>query len=66
MKNIDGIIYIEKPNLKAYKIKMANNIKLITNCEYVNVKATTMEKQGLVGNGTGIGCEVVCLLTTKK
>lgn len=66
IKNIDAIIYIEKPNLKAYKIKMANNIKLITNCEYVNVKATTMEKQGLVGNGTGIGCEVVCLLTTKK
>lgn len=66
IKNIDAIIYIEKPNLKAYKIKMANNIKLITNCEYVNVKATTMEKQGLVGNGTGIGCEVVCLLTVKK
>lgn len=60
--NIDTIIYIEKPNLKNYKKLMANNIKKLTNCQYVNVKATTMEKRGLVGNGEGIGCEVVCLL----
>lgn len=66
IKNIDAIIYIEKPNLKNYKLLMANNIKEITNCQYVNVKATTMEKQGLVGNGTGIGCEAVCLLKSKK
>ncbi len=66
VKNIDAIIYLEKPNLKAYKTMMAMNIKNITNCEYVNVKATTLEKQGLIGNGLGIGCEAVALLTTKK
>lgn len=62
VNNIDAIIYIEKPNLKNYKQLMANNIKTLTNCEYVNVKATTMEKRGIVGNGEGIGCEVVCLI----
>lgn len=66
VKNIDAIIYIEKPNLKNYKIMMANNIKSITGCDYVNVKATTMEKQGLVGNNLGIGCEVVCLIEDLK
>lgn len=66
VKNIDAIIYIEKPNLKNYKTQMALNIKALTNCEYVNVKATTMEKQGLVGNNLGIGCEVVCLIEKIK
>lgn len=66
IKNIDAIIYIEKPNLKKYKTQMASNIKRLTNCEYVNVKATTMEKQGLVGNNLGIGCEVVCLIEKIK
>ena len=65
VNNIDAIIYIEKPNLKNYKQLMANNIKILTECDYVNVKATTMEKKGLIGNGEGIGCEVVCLLKKK-
>lgn len=61
--NIDAIIYLEKPNLKNYKYKMATNIQRLTQCDFVNVKATTMEKKGLVGTGEGIGCEVVCLIT---
>lgn len=60
--NIDAIIYIEEPKLVAYKTQMAQNIKELTNANFVNVKATTMEKQGLVGESKGIGCEVVCLL----
>lgn len=60
--NIDAIIYIEEPKLKKYKEQMAVNIKNLTNCTYVNVKATTMEKKGLVGSSEGIGCEVVCTL----
>lgn len=62
INNIDAIIYIERPKLKDYKIMMANNIKKLTNCTYVNVKATTLEKKGVIGNGEGIGCEVICTL----
>ena len=65
INNIDAIIYIEKPNLKHYKNIMGENIKNLTNCTYVNVKATTMEKKGLIGNGEGIGCEAICTLVEK-
>lgn len=62
VENIDLIIYLEKPNLKDYKYLMAQNLKTLTACQFVNVKATTMEKKGLIGKGEGIACEVVCLL----
>lgn len=65
VNNIDAIIYIEQPKLKLYKIEMAENIKKLTSCTYVNVKATTLEKKGLIGNGEGIGCEVVCTIVEK-
>lgn len=62
VENIDAIIYLEKPNLKKIKPLMASNIKKLTNCNWVNVKATTLEKKGLIGNGLGIACEAVVLL----
>lgn len=62
IENIDIMIYLEEPNLKNYKIKMAQNIKKLTNAKYVNVKATTMEKKGLVGNKEGIASEAVILI----
>lgn len=65
VENIDVIIYLEKPNLKNYKKLMAQNIKNLTNCAYVNVKATTLEKQGLIGKGFGIASESVCLIRSK-
>ena len=66
VENIDVIIYLEKPNLKNYKIQMAKNIKELINCNYVNVKATTLEKKGLIGNGFGIASEAVVLLKKLK
>ncbi len=62
--NIDSIIYLEKPNLKNYKKQMVENIaaELEISLEQVNVKATTMEKKGLVGAGEGIGAEAVTLI----
>lgn len=65
VQNIDVIIYLEKPNLKNYKDQMANNIKQLTKCQFVNVKATTLEKKGLIGNGYGIASEALTLIKRK-
>lgn len=62
IENIDILIYLEKPNLKNYKALMAQNIKELTRCQFINVKATTLEKKGLVGKGEGIACEAVVLI----
>ena len=62
IENIDIMIYLEKPNLKEYKSIMAKNIKKLTNCNYINVKATTLEKKGLIGTGEGIASEAVVLI----
>ena len=66
IENIDVIIYLEKPNLKNYKRLMASNVKELTGCSYVNVKATTLEKKGLIGNGLGIASEAVVLIKKIK
>lgn len=62
--NIDSIIYLEKPNLKKYKNQMVLNIQKELGLDNgkVNVKATTMEKKGLVGKGEGIGAEAITLI----
>ena len=62
IENIDIMIYLEKPNLKEYKSIMAKNIKKLTNCNYINVKANTLEKKGLIGTGEGIASEAVVLI----
>lgn len=65
VKNIDLMIYLQKPNLKNYKKAIAQNLKKLLNIEYINVKATTLEKQGLVGSQKGIATEVVVLIQKK-
>lgn len=62
IENIDIIVYLEEPNLKNHKKQMAQNIKKLTNATYVNVKATTLEKKGLVGRKEGIASEAVILI----
>ncbi len=64
INNIDVIIYLEKPNLKNYKREMAKNISyhLGISDSIVNVKATTMEKKGVIGNQEGIASEAIVLL----
>lgn len=62
IENIDVIIYLEEPNLKNHKYQMAQNIKKLTGASYVNVKATTLEKKGLVGRKEGIASEAVVLI----
>ena len=60
--NIDMMIYLQKPNLKDYKSLIAQNLKKVLNTQSVNVKATTLEKQGLIGTCKGIGTETVILI----
>ncbi len=60
--NVDMMIYLQKPNLREYKALIAQNIKNVLKTDSVNVKATTLEKQGLIGTSKGIGTETVILI----
>ena len=62
--NIDGTMIAQKPKLKDYIPTMVANIaadlKIAEN--QVNIKATTEEKLGFTGDGSGMSCHAVCLL----
>ncbi len=68
INNIDVIIYLEEPNLKTHKKQMAKNIaeNLNTKESLINVKATTMEKCGIIGSKEGIMAEAIVLLKKVK
>ena len=66
INNIDIMIYLQKPNLKNHKQLICDNLKKVLNTPCVNVKATTLEKQGLIGTSKGIGVESVVLLTSRQ
>ncbi len=65
--NIDAVIQAEEPNLKAYKPKMREVIaKYLTIDESaVNIKATTQERLGAIGNKEGMAAFVSVLLEKK-
>ena len=52
--NIDITIIAQTPKLSPYKKEMKNSLKQLTNCENINIKATTNEKMGFIGRGEGI------------
>ena len=62
--NIDCTIIAQKPKLKDYIEVMRENIACDCNVDVscINVKATTEEKLGFTGNGSGIAAHAVCLL----
>ncbi len=62
--NIDATIIAEKPKMRPYIDRMAENIAdaLGLDPDQVNIKATTEEKLGFTGRGEGIAAEAVCLL----
>lgn len=64
--NVDLMIYLQKPNLKEYKPLIAQKLKEVLHTSSVNVKATTLEKQGLIGTCKGIGTETVVLIKRKS
>ena len=61
VNNIDINIITETPRLKNFKKKITNNIAVLFKISpnYVNVKAKTAEKLGVIGNDKAIAAEVV-------
>ena len=62
--NIDVTMIAQKPKLKDYIPTMQENIarQLKISVSQVNVKATTEERLGFTGDGSGMSCHAVCLL----
>ena len=64
--NIDATVIAQAPKLKDHIPQMQENLAEILQVEpnQVNVKATTEERLGFTGDGSGIACHSVCLLET--
>ena len=64
ISNIDVTMIAQKPKLMAYIPQMTQNIAACLGVAVgqVNVKATTEEKLGFTGDGSGMACHAVCLL----
>jgi 2-C-methyl-D-erythritol 2,4-cyclodiphosphate synthase len=64
--NIDVTVIAQRPKLKDYIPTMLQNIAtdLQISVNQVNIKATTEEKLGFTGDGSGMACHCVCLLET--
>jgi len=63
--NVDCTIIAEEPKIGPYREKMKKNISEILQTKNVNIKATTNEKLGFIGEGRGIACFAVVLLIKK-
>lgn len=62
--NIDVTMIAQQPKLKDHIPQMVQNIAACLGIDpsRVNVKATTEEKLGFTGDGSGMACHAVCLL----
>lgn len=62
--NIDVTMIAQRPKLKDYIPTMIENIAadLCLLPSQINIKATTEEKMGFTGDGSGMACHCVCLL----
>lgn len=65
--NLDATVIAQAPKLAPYIEQMRKNIADAVGCDIsqVNVKATTEEKLGFTGDGSGISAHCVALLTEK-
>jgi 2-C-methyl-D-erythritol 2,4-cyclodiphosphate synthase len=65
--NIDVAILAEEPHLKDYKLKMRTHIanELALEENRVNIKATTNEGMGFIGNKEGIAAYATALIAKK-
>lgn len=64
VSNIDVTMIAQKPKLRPYIPRMAENIARTVGIDVsrVNVKATTEEHLGFTGQELGMSCHAVCLL----
>ncbi len=62
--NMDSTIFAQNPKLSSFKKEMLENIAhaVETGAENVNIKATTTEGLGMIGEGDGIGAMCVVLI----
>ena len=62
--NIDVTMIAQKPKLKDHIPQMIQNIAdvLALDVGQINIKATTEERLGFTGDGSGMACHAVCLL----
>ena len=62
--NLDVTLIAQRPKVKDYIPQMIKNIAKYLKIQenQVNVKATTEEKLGFTGDGSGMACHAVCLL----
>ncbi|MBW2037644.1 MAG: 2-C-methyl-D-erythritol 2,4-cyclodiphosphate synthase [Deltaproteobacteria bacterium] len=64
VNNLDATVLAEAPRLAPYSVAMKKNIARVleTGPEQINVKATTMEGLGAIGNGEAIAAMCVVAL----
>ena len=66
--NIDSTIIAQAPKISAYKKEMTDNIARAVNIDQklINIKGTTTEKLGYIGQGEGIAAQTVTIIKTDK
>ena len=66
--NVDSLVILEEPKLSPYINKMREVVANIldTSIDNVSIKATTMEKHGVIGRGEGCACLSTVLLEEVK
>jgi len=65
--NLDITILMENPKIGKYKKQMCEILASTLDCnsELINVKATTTEKMGFIGEGVGVESRAIVLLKKK-
>ena len=64
VSNLDVTMIAQQPKLRPYISQMEMNIAVMLGIDgdRVNIKATTEERLGFTGDGSGMACHAVCLL----
>ena len=66
INNVDSTIFAQEPKIAPYKEAMGKNISKAIQVEpaRINIKATTTEGLGMIGEGDGIGAMCIVLISS--